>query len=128
MFLKRDHRMFGDMSGVMGLSGDSVGSVIISLRMTLAARIVSTMLGVDTNALEAGDITDGIGEFINVISGQAKTRLAETEYRFKISLPSVVSGHGHEIAHQKHVPCIVIVFKSDDDEFALQISLVPRSQ
>ncbi len=123
LYLKKDYNMFGDISGVMGLSGKAVGSVVVTLPENLAAKLVASMLGMDANGLAKEEIHDGVGELINMISGKAKAELANTDYQFVISLPTIVAGHGHEIVHKTGTPCIVIIMEADGQEFALQISL-----
>lgn len=123
LFLKKDYKMFGDISGVMGLSGAASGSVVISLPSYLAKTLVGRMLN-DPNVAES-DVRDGIGEIINMISGQAKAALSETKHRFSLSIPTVVAGPGHEISHKKGTPCIVVVFQCENDKFAIQVSLAP---
>ncbi|MCX7934150.1 MAG: chemotaxis protein CheX [Planctomycetota bacterium] len=123
LYLKSDYKMFGDISGVMGLSGQANGSVVISLPKALACAMVAKMLG-EAAAPDINDsVRDGVAEIINMIAGQAKAALAETKYHFTISLPSVVVGAGHEIMHKKGTPNIVIIFDAGEYEFAVQVCL-----
>ncbi len=125
LFLKDDHKMYGDVSGVMGLSGEATGSVVISLPEPLACRVVGNMLHEQPAASLNDDVCDGVGELINMISGHAKSALAKTPYHFTISIPSVVSGPGHEISHRKGTPNIVVLFQADAHRFAIQVCLAP---
>ncbi len=123
LYLKSDYKMFGDISGVMGLSGQANGSVVISLPKALACAMVAKMLG-EAPAPEINDaVRDGVAEIINMIAGQAKAELAGTKYHFTISLPSVVVGAGHEIMHKKGTPNIVVIFGAGEHEFAVQVCL-----
>ena len=126
IFLKKNYRMFGDISGVMGLSGQASGSVVVSMPGTLACLLVARMLGEEPAAEVNDSVRDGIGELINMISGHAKAALAGSEYHFMLSLPVVVTGRGHEIAHKTGAPCIVVVFEAGKEEFAIQVSLSPE--
>jgi len=126
LFLKDDYRMFGDISGVMGLSGDAEGSVVISLPQALALKIFAKMVGEEEKTAIDDDVKDAVGEVINVISGQAKGALANTKYHFIISLPSVVIGTGHEISHRSGTPCIAVTFECAGEVFAIQVSLSPK--
>lgn len=125
LFLKDDHKMLGDVSGVMGLSGAATGSVVISLPAKLACTIVGKMLGEEPARELNSDVCDGVGEVINMISGQAKSMLVKTKYHFTISIPSVVSGTGHEISHKKGTPNIVVLFEAEGQDFAIQVCLAP---
>lgn len=125
LFLKDDHKMLGDVSGVMGLTGAATGSVVVSLPKALACKVVGKMLGMDMGAELNPDVCDGVGEVINMIAGQAKAMLVKTKYHFTISIPSVVSGQGHEITHRKGTPNIVVLFETEGMDFALQVCLAP---
>ena len=127
LYLQEDHRMFGDVSGVMGLSGAAQGSVVVSLPKALACRAVAAMLGESPKTEVDQDVCDGVGEIINMISGHAKAALVKTRYHFTISLPSVIVGRDHEIAHRRGVPNIAVIFAADGGEFALQVCLEPSA-
>lgn len=125
LFLKDDYKMMGDVSGVMGLSGTATGSVVVSLPKDLACSFVGKMLCEDPSPELNSDVCDGVGEIINMIAGQAKAMLVKTKFHFTISIPSVISGHGHEISHKKGTPNIVVLFEADGQPFALQVCLCP---
>lgn len=129
LFLKDDHVMLGDISGVMGLSGAATGSVVVSLPGKLACLVVARMLGEETPETElTPDVCDAVGELINMISGQAKASLVKTKYHFTISIPSVVKGTGHEITHKKGTPNIVVLFEAEGQDFAVQVCLAPTDE
>lgn len=128
LFLKDDHQMLGDVSGVMGLSGAATGSVVVSLPSKLACILVGKMLGEEPAETMTGEVSDAVGELINMIAGQAKASLVNTKYHFSISIPSVVSGPGHEISHKKGTPNIVVLFEVDGYDFAVQVCLAPTEE
>ncbi|MDR0363225.1 MAG: chemotaxis protein CheX [Planctomycetota bacterium] len=128
IFLKDDYKMLGDISGVMGLSGAATGSVVVSMPAPLACLVVGNMLGEPPVADLTQDVRDAIGEIINMIAGQAKASLVKTKYHFTISIPTVVTGPGHEIAHRTGTPNIVVLFEGDGFDFALQVCLAPNDQ
>ncbi|MHC4871340.1 MAG: chemotaxis protein CheX [Planctomycetota bacterium] len=129
LYLKEDHKMYGDISGVMGLSGSATGSVVISMNTSLALQAVASMLGEEVMEEITPETCDAVGELINMISGQAKASLTKTKYHFQISIPTVVQGHGHEVTHKKGTPNIVVLFKADNGEsFAIQVCLSPVEQ
>jgi chemotaxis protein CheX len=126
LFLKKNYRMFGDVSGVMGLNGEASGTVVISMSSRLACDLVGRMLGEEPEPTVSETVRDGIGEVVNMIAGRAKAVLAGSQYHFQISLPAVIAGTGHEIAHRNGAPCIVVVFEVENEEFAIQVSLAPE--
>jgi len=125
VLLKRNYLMFGDISGVIGIMGQTLeGSVAITFHEDLARRVVSAMLGQSPDELSGTDLNDGVGEIVNMISGNAKTLLSGEGLSFDLALPTIVSGRGHEVAHRPGTPCLVIVFETDKGEpFALQVAV-----
>ena len=124
--LKKNDKMFGDITAIIGLAGSGSGSVMISFPMDLAKQIVSKMLGCEASVLSKLDVKDGIGEIVNMVAGSAKASFGETKYKFNISLPMVVEGEAQsvEICHKKGVPCIEVGFQtSDESRFVLEVSL-----
>ncbi len=128
LFLKKDYKIFGEVSGIMGLTGDAAGSIAISFSYDLAKKVISIILDMEVAEIEEDDVKDGIGEILNMIAGQTKAILAGTKYRFKLSIPTVVAGYGYEIYHPENAPCIVIIFEALDMQFALQVSLAPSNK
>lgn len=57
--LKDKNVLIGDISGVMGLSGQVNGSIVISFKKETACKIVGNMLGCTYTELN-DDVTDGI--------------------------------------------------------------------
>ncbi|MFC1571989.1 chemotaxis protein CheX [Candidatus Eisenbacteria bacterium] len=95
-------RFHGDITALMGLTGKSgEGFVGITLESSLAQLVVSKILGLDPGELEPIDITDGVGELINMIAGTAKSILNGTQYQFNCALPNVITGPGHEVGYPK---------------------------
>ncbi|MFH0920654.1 MAG: chemotaxis protein CheX [Fibrobacterota bacterium] len=127
LFLKKDYRLFGDISGIMNFSGKIDGSVVVSFNTELARDIVARILSVPDISISPADLRDGVGEIVNIISGNAKASLAGTEFGHEITLPAVVTGQGHEIRHPSNAPCIVIIFDAGGRPFAVQICMVVRS-
>jgi chemotaxis protein CheX len=91
----KDNKMNWDISGIIGLSGQISGAVSISMRDNVAFQVTKTLTGVDHNAFDA-DVTDAIGEIINIIAGNSKKEFEES-FRTTISLPSIVQGKNHKI-------------------------------
>lgn len=125
VLLKKDYRMFGDVSAVIGIMGEKIeGSVAVTFHEELAHRIVGRMLGMDGDALSSEEVHDGLGELVNMISGKAKTSLSTVDgLQFNLALPTIVTGIGHEIAHRPGTPCLVIVFDAEDMPFAVQVAI-----
>lgn len=124
--IKKNDKMFGDITAIIGLAGSGSGSVMISFPMELARIIVAKMLGCESSSLSKLDVKDGIGEIVNMVAGAAKSSFGDTKYKFNISLPMVVEGEAQsvEICHKKDVPCIEVGFQTVENfKFVLEVSL-----
>lgn len=113
-FAEEDDHFFGDVSGVMGLSGEhGEGFVGITFVETLAKTIVARILGIDETELEDADIFDGVGEIVNMIAGSAKNSLLGSTYHFNLALPNVITGKRHEVGFRKDTPCWAATLTSE---------------
>ncbi len=118
--VNRNDKNDWDISGIIGISGDSKGVVVVSLSASLAAALTSQLTGKPVAANDP-DIIDAIGEIVNIIAGNAKKGLEQ--YRLDISLPSIVCGPDHMIAWQTSVPIVGIPFKIPAGRFHLSVGL-----
>jgi chemotaxis protein CheX len=123
LFLKKNYRLFGDISGIMNFSGRIEGSVTVSFTEELAKEVVAKIMGISSSDITDDDLRDGVGELINIISGNAKAALSETEFSHEIALPAVIRGMGHEIRHPDGAPCMVVLFEAEGKPFAVLVSM-----
>lgn len=112
-----------DVSGVIGMSGDVVGSIVLSFPRETAESVVSLLSG-ERISIDSSDFADAIGELVNMVSGGAKAEFAGK--RVTISCPSVVVGANHHIAMQRGLPCIVIPCVTDCGELTIEVAIRPQ--
>ena len=130
LYLKEGYMMYGEISGIIGLSGTTTGTCSISMPGELAISAVGNLMG---DPIKGGPdqviVRDGVGEMINMITGRAKAILSKTKYKFNITLPTIISGQGHEFFSQRrNTPCVVIIFESDLGHFfSLEVCAASRS-
>ena len=127
-FMEKDTMTEWDVSGVIGLTGEARGAVVISMKQDLALKLTSILTGTEHKGLDA-DVVDAVGEIINIIAGNAKQELEEA-FRLVISLPTIVRGKEHSINwpdSQARVICIPFTI-SDADSFTLSVALEAVSQ
>jgi chemotaxis protein CheX len=123
--LKRDYHLFGEISALIGITGQGIeGSVALTFQDRLAHQIVSKMWEKNPEEISREDLHDGLGELVNVICGKATTELSQDkELNFNLALPTIVSGYGHQISQSESVPCLVIVFEAAGKSFAVQVAI-----
>lgn len=113
-----------DVSGIIGMSGDVVGSVVLSLPTQVAQKLVFKFTSMEVE-VTSDDFADAIGEIVNMISGGAK---AQFEGRsVSISCPSVVIGSGHTVARPSNTPCVSIPCKTSLGDFSIDVSIRPEA-
>ena len=84
-----------DISGIIGLSGEARGAVVLGMKSALAIKLTDMLTNTKHTSIDE-EVVDAIGEIINIIAGNAKKGLEES-FRLVISLPSIVTGPGHQI-------------------------------
>jgi chemotaxis protein CheX len=84
-----------DISGVIGLTGEALGAVVISMKKDLAIKLTQILTKNDNNDFD-DEVIDSVGEIINIIAGNVKHDL-ENSFRLVISLPTVINGYNHTI-------------------------------
>ncbi len=117
--LKHEPKPSYDVSGIVGFSGEVVGSVVISFTAETAGSFVESFTG-EKLPLESPDFADAIGELSNMIAGNAKKDFG---LNASISIPSVIIGHDHTIARLTDVPCVIVPCETDLGLFTVEINI-----
>ncbi len=118
--IKKGISSTGDVSGIVGLTGEAEGSLCITFSKECILFIISQMLGEKQKDINE-DVKDAVGELTNMISGDSRRRLGEVGLNFQGSLPSVVSGPGHEVKHITKGPILSIPFTTRSGNFAVEV-------
>ncbi len=118
-YIKKNNVAAGDVSGMVGITGEQNGSVSLSFSKGCAVAIVKNMLGDEIDDIMQ-DVRDAVGELTNMISGQARAGLAEKGLAFEGSTPTVVMGDGHTISHIAKTPIMAIPFHTPDGDFTIE--------
>ena len=118
-YVKKDDVARGDVSAIVGITGDKSGSISVTFTKNCAIGLVKGMLGDDIQDI-IQDTKDAVGEITNMISGQARGGLSEIGLHFQGSTPSVIMGDNHTISHITKGPIIAIPFTSNAGEFTVE--------
>lgn len=121
--VKTGYAPSNDVSAVIGLSGNTYGSVVLSFPRETALKVLSKMPdGEDSRGVSDDRVADAVCELANTIAERAKTKLTEMNIKTYISIARVVLGTGHYISRPKEVPCVEIEFDSEAGPFTLGVA------
>jgi chemotaxis protein CheX len=109
-----------DVSGIIGLTGDVTGSVVLCLPRKTAESIVGTFAG---TPLEFGsaDFADAVGELVNMVAGGAKAKFEGRSV--SISCPSVVVASVHQVQSPSGAACISVPCHCPAGDFAINLAI-----
>ncbi len=120
--VKQDEAAFGDVSGIIGITGDALGSLALSFSEACICRIVANMLGEQCGGVTQ-EIIDATGELTNMISGASRTQMEKMGMRVYAAIPTVVHGRQHTISHILKSPSIVIPFSTAAGPFFVDVCI-----
>jgi len=121
-YLKKEAAASGDVSGIIGITGDAIGSLALSFSEKCICKIVSNMLGEEHHEVTR-DIIDAVGELTNMVSGASRTQLEKMGMSVYAAIPTVVHGQGHTITHILKSPSLVIPFSTAAGPFFIDVCI-----
>jgi chemotaxis protein CheX len=110
-----------EVTGVIGLTGKTTGTVALSMPRTLALAVAEQLLGEPQTELTA-QVVDAVGELTNMIAGAAKARLEALQ--LSLGLPTVVTGQETAIAFPSRAVPIAIPFTSPRGPLVIEVGLL----
>jgi len=119
-YLKKAKLARGEVTGVIGLTGEVSGTLSVSFTKTSILSVVSNMFGEEMKEINE-EIMDAVGEITNIISGQARQKLEESGRSMKSAIPVVITGKNHTITHITPFPVFAVDFSTDNGEFAIEV-------
>ncbi len=110
----------GVVTGVMSMTGkDAVASVALSFSKEAALALANKMLPDEHHDIDHM-VIDLVGELANMVIGDAKRQLQETGLDFSLSLPVIIYGPNHLIAHKANAPVLAVPFFIDEGCFTVE--------
>lgn len=119
-YIKKGTSAIGDVSGIVGITGETEGSLCITFSKSCILHIISKMLGEEQKEI-TDEVKDAVGELSNMISGDSRRRLQEIGHTLGGAIPSVVSGIGHEVKHITNGPILSIPFSTHAGNFTVEV-------
>jgi len=118
---KKEEILDWDISGIIGIAGEARGMVVLSFPAALAKDLTGMLTGSPKETMDE-DVTDTVGEVVNIIAGNAKKGLEE--FRLLISLPTIVQGPHHQVTWPSGpIPIITVPFSTTRGDFSLSVGL-----
>jgi len=108
-----------DIIGLIGLSGTAQGIVALKLPVKTALAVVGKMAGMEIRGVDSS-IIDGVGELVNIIAGNAKSKFEG--HAIALSLPTVVRGSIYRMTNLGDTVWLTIPFESALGGFSLSVS------
>jgi len=119
-FLKQDIKAKGDVSSIIGLSGESKGTISITFTEACILSIVSNMFGEKMTQLDE-EVMDAVGEIANMISGQARQELEGRGKILYAAVPTMIKGKDHTISHKTTAPIMAVPFGTEYGDFTIEV-------
>jgi chemotaxis protein CheX len=121
-YAKTDDTARGDISGIIGMTGDATGSLAMSFSEACIIGIVAKMLGERYSEVNRS-VLDAVGELTNMISGASRKLMEKDDLKVIAAIPTIVFGRSHMIYHVIKGPSIVIPFTTDEGKFVIDVCL-----
>ncbi len=108
-----------EVTALIGLAGEARGAVLLSFSQESCLRIAALFIGHESTTMD-DDVSDAIGELVNIIAGNAKEGLIQ--FRIYISLPKVITSP-KDMKLPKSTPAITVPFTCEQGPFQLTVAL-----
>ena len=123
--IKENPQALYPVSGIIGLSGSVVGTVILTMSEPVATKAASVMLMDELTEINE-EVLDAVGELTNMVAGNAKAQLEEL--KLNLSLPNVLSGENAEVRFPEKSRPITIPFETEFGPLAIEVGFSERTK
>lgn len=120
LYLKKGEIAKGDVTSIIGLTGDVKGTISVSFTQKCILAIVTKMFGEPMEELN-NEVKDAVGEIANMISGQARQKLEGIDLNLRAAIPTVIMGKNHTISHITDQKIVAIPFMTENGDFTIEV-------
>jgi chemotaxis protein CheX len=120
--LKGSNVAAGDVSGIIGITGDATGTLAISFTETCICNIVSVLRGEPHPAADR-EVFAFVREITKMVFSSAGASIEQEGLKVYASLPAVVYGKNHTLEPMPESPSITIPFSTDGETFFVDICI-----
>ncbi len=125
-YIKNTHASIYELTGIVSAQTESEkkGSIALSMSREAAENVAVAMLGDCIEDMDE-DAKSTVGEFINILSGDARRRMSEKGLIYSGSTPTMIYGLNQDVLHETAatVPIIVIPFTLPVGECVVEFAL-----
>jgi chemotaxis protein CheX len=116
-----EHPPNAEFTAMIGLAGALCGIITVSCSAKTAGQMATKMLG--DAATSESEVSDALGEVCNMVAGNFKNKLAGTDERCMLSVPSVVSGQGYSLQSMADGSSVETVLLFENAPVAVRLQL-----
>ena len=122
--LKTNNALRTDVAGIIGFSGDAVGTVVLNFSYDTASKIATRFAGTELTEItpDHEDFAHAIGELAHMVAAGAQSRFPGLD--IAISLPNVIVGAHYNVAASTASPRVVIPCDTDAGSFFVEVGMV----
>ena len=120
-YLKKDSSAFGDVSAIIGITGDAQGSMALTFTEPCIKEVVHGLIGETVSEIN-DEVRDAVGELTNMICGNARQALQGQGINLQAGIPTIVSGKNHSISHVHNGARIAVPFTTSSGQFVVEVA------
>jgi len=99
-------------TALVGLAGPRSVALTVVCSDLMARRATGVMFDMEPAAANSGEISDALGELVNIVGGQTKMLLGET---CKVGFPTVVEGCDYQVTVPDARPIVRLFFQCEGE-------------
>jgi chemotaxis protein CheX len=111
----------GEFTAMVGLAGALCGVLTVRCNKKTAGEFAKSMLGDTADSEE--QVADALGEICNMIAGNFKNKLAGTDERCMLSVPSVITGGEYAFRSLADGTCLETVLLFEEAPVVIRLQL-----
>ena len=121
-YVRKEPAVNGDISGIIGITGEAQGSMSLTFSEICICHIVSNMFGEPIEDINP-EVEDAVGELTNMICGDARREMAEKGKTLTGAIPTVITAKDQMIKHMADGPILAIPFSTSKGNFVVEVCL-----
>jgi chemotaxis protein CheX len=113
------------ISAIIGLSGKTIGTLVLHFSEKLAVKAAGAMLLVQTDGIN-DDVVDTVAELAALVAAAVRVDLAE--FDLTPTVPTVITGRHHRVRFPSNITPLAIPCQTMWGPLGLEIGLAPAAQ